>query len=456
MSTNQDNRFAPLVSKFGDRIILETDKYPDYAKDASEITHVPSAIIFADSEQDTIDIIRVCHNNDIPIIFRGAGTGYTGGCVPSDGALILSLENLKNLNVDKDSAVAFCGPGVITVDLMKAAEREDLFYPPDPASYEESTLGGNIAENAGGLHCKKYGVTKDYVIGLKAVTVSGELIKTGIYNDKGKLFDITSILIGSEGLLAAVTEIAVRLVPLPYFGPTMLAAFDNPEDAAAVVAMIISRGVVPSVMEYMDADAVMASNAYEQSIEIDHAEAILLFETTGDNAIAEANTIESICRQFKAILFTREDDHDKADRLWRIRRNLSKAVKASAKHKIAEDVCVPPSRLPELVEYVAVLNRELPIRVNSYGHAGDGNLHVNFLTDSDDETIHELIDDQIVKLFRKTLELGGTLTGEHGIGLTKKNYLNLEFDDATIGSMKLIKSVFDNDYHFNPGKMFTD
>ena len=445
--------FDGLRNKFGDRLILETDSFPEYSRDASEIKVKPPAIIFPDNETEVIEIIDYCRSNHIAVVFRGAGTGYTGGAVPVPDGLILSLEHLKKLELDPEHKRAFCGPGIITIDLMRAAEKHHLFYPPDPASYEESTLGGNVAECAGGLHCKKYGVTKDYIIGLRAVTINGELIKTGIYSD-GDIFDLSGVMIGSEGLLVAVTEIAVRLIDLPRFGPTILTAFADPEDAARTVSEITRQGIVPSVMEYMDGDSVSCSIDYEKSIEIERAATILLLETTGEKCLIEADQIERICMAHKAIFLKKENDPGQAEKLWKVRRNLSKAVKEAALHKISEDVCVPPSRLPELVRFVARLNESSPIRINSYGHAGDGNLHVNFLAQSDDKNELALIDDGIKRLFAKTLELGGTLTGEHGIGLTKREFLHLEFDPPTLEHMKKIKSVFDPGNLFNPGKMF--
>jgi glycolate oxidase len=445
--------FKKCQAKYGERFVLDTDRFPDYARDASEIKVKPTAIFFAENEAEVVQIINECRANDAPIIFRGAGTGYTGGAVPTPGALILSLERLKKLEVNPETKVAVCGPGVITAELMQAAEKCGLFYPPDPASYDESTLGGNVAECAGGLHCKKYGVTKDYVIGLRAVTAGGEILETGIYAES-ELFDLSWILIGSEGILAAVTEIAVRLIDRPDFGPTILAVFNSPEDAARAVAEITRRGIVPSVMEYMDGDAIECSNKYEKTIDIEYAEAILLFETAGIRCQAEAENITKICRENRSIFLRREENNASAERLWKIRRNLSKAVKESARFKIAEDVCVPPSRLPELVHFVKELNAELPVRVNSYGHAGDGNLHVNFLLNDDKYFRDGSVALWTERLFKKTLSLDGTLTGEHGIGLTKKDYLHLEFDEPTLSSMRAMKSLFDPVDTFNPGKMF--
>ncbi len=443
----------PLQARFGGRLIFETDRFPDYARDASEINVKPKAIIFADTEEEVIEIINFCRDRKIPMVFRGAGTGYTGGAVPVENGLVLSLEHLKKLEIIPEKRIGYCGPGVITIDLMKAAEKHRLFYPPDPASYDESTLGGNVAECAGGLHCKKYGVTKDYVIGLKAVTAEGELLKTGIYADN-ELFDIAGVLIGSEGLLAAVTEIAVSLIELPEKGATILAAFDDSENAARVVSEVTRRGIVPAVMEYMDGDSAACSNQYEKTLELEKTEAILLFETTGIDADKQTDDIMAICRKHRSTILKRETDEEKAETLWKIRRNLSKAVKASAVQKISEDVAVPPSRLPELVAFVAQLDAEYPVRINAYGHAGDGNLHVNFLVEAGKPDYSKEIEEGINRLFDKTLALGGTLTGEHGIGLTKRQFLPREFDAATLGAMKAIKEVFDPQKLLNPGKMF--
>jgi len=442
-----------LINQFRERIIFPEKNYSEYSRDASEIKHPISALFFAENENEVVKVINLCRQNKIPLVFRGAGTGYTGGAVPVKDGLVLSLEKMKKLEIFPDKKQAHCGPGERTKDLMDESVKHSLFYPPDPASYDESTLGGNVAENAGGLHCKKYGVTKDYIIGLKAVTIDGKLIKTGVYNESD-IFDLTQIIIGSEGLLAAVTEIAVRLISLPTIGPTILSAFKNPEDSANTVSDIIAGGIIPSVMEYMDSDAVACSNEYEQAISLDNAQAVLLIETTGDNAELEADQIESICQKHNTIYISRETDPKKSEILWKIRRNLSKAVKASAERKISEDICVPPSKLPELVAYIAEMNASLPLRINSYGHAGDGNLHVSFLTSSDNKAEWKLINICIKKVFAKTLQLGGTLTGEHGIGLTKKDYLHLEFTEPTLTKMKQIKSVFDSFDLLNPGKMF--
>jgi glycolate oxidase len=453
MTDNNKPFFELIRSKYGDKLILDTDRFPDYFRDASEIRYVPPAIFFALTEKDVLDIINDCRQAKIPIVFRGAGTGYTGGATPVSGGLVLSLEKLKKLELDATRKIAFCGPGVITIELMKKAEQVGLFYPPDPASYEESSLGGNVAECAGGLRCKKYGVTKDYVLGIRGITINGEILKTGVYSD-GDLFDLSGPIIGSEGLLLAITEIAFRLIDRPRPGETALIAFDNHKNAAEAVSEITRRGIVPSVMEFMDGDSANCSLEFEKTADIKKAAAILLIETSGINSAEQTQEIKNIARKFHAVYFRAESDPQMAESLWKVRRNLSKAVKASAKQKISEDVCVPPSKLAELVEFIARLNAAYPIRINSYGHAGDGNLHVNFLQIEDDPAFNNRVNEAVERLFKKTLWLGGTLTGEHGVGLTKRDFLHLEFDPNTISAMRNIKDVFDAQSLLNPGKMF--
>jgi glycolate oxidase len=453
MNEALSDRLAALKTIFGQKLILEIDEEDKYCRDASEISVRPPAILFAQSEADVIAAVKFCRDQNIPIVFRGAGTGYTGGAIPVSNGLLLSFENLKKLELDYDRRIAFCGPGLITAELMKKAEEYSLFYPPDPASFEESTLGGNVAECAGGLHCKKYGVTKDYVIGLKMITADGITLQTGIYSDGG-LFNITDVIIGSEGLLTAIVEIALRLIERPRMGPTILAAFSYMEDAARAVAEITRRGIIPSVMEFMDSDSVASSLEYEKPIDLDNVGAVLLLETTGDDCQVRSKEIERICRNYKTVYVRTESDPDKTSQLWKVRRNISNAVKASARQKTSEDVCVPPSKLPDLVAFVSRLNEEYPIRINSFGHAGDGTLHVNFLSQSDHEGEAALIRKAVKQLFLKTLQLGGTISGEHGIGLTKKEFLPLEFDGLTLKYMKIFKDAFDPQNLFNPGKMF--
>jgi len=435
-----------------DLLIRDLHGFEKYCHDATEQSGEPRALIFAESEADVVAVLTFATRNGIAVVARGTGTGLSGGCVPSPGSLVLSLERMTGIELDPDRGIARCGPGVITADLLKAAARFDLTYPPDPASYEECTLGGNVAENAGGLRCKRFGVTRDFVIGLKAVTADGGLLTTGLYNDR-EAFSIADILIGSEGTLAVVTEMALRLIPTPVAGSTILVAFDQAANAAQAVADVTAAGVIPNVMEYLDGDAARCSNNYEPVAGLEDVAAILLFETAGERDADQTSKIIEICRQNHCSLWRHAISKGEAEELWRIRRNLSKAVRAAAKFRYNEDIAVPVSRFTTMIAYVSRMNAESPTRINAFGHAGDGNLHVSFLSATGDDAERRLIAQQVEELYRQTIKLGGTLTGEHGIGLHKGKYLPLEFTTPTLDAMRHLKSVFDPDRILNPGKL---
>ena len=436
-----------------DSLIGNLSGLEQYHHDATSYRAVPTALLLAETADDVATVVRFCATEGIPITTRGAGTGLSGGCVVSPGGLLLSTEKLRHLEIVPERHLAFCGPGVITKELQDAAQKLGLTYPPDPASYEESTLGGNVAENAGGLRCKRFGVTKDYVLGLEAVLPDGNMLKTGLFNrDRG--LSLGELLIGSEGTLAIVTQIALRLIDLPGRGETILVAFDNPKDAAQAVSDINTSGIVPTVMEFLDGDAAACSNEYEKSEGLDKVAAILLLETSGADAPAQTARIRRICEKNNCSYLRSETNPHRAENLWRVRRNISKAVKAMAGLRISEDVAVPNSRFPALVNFVAEMNRQSRLRINCFGHAGDGNLHVNFLAPADSGAERAEVERWVDVLMRKTVALGGTLTGEHGIGLAKRQYLDLEFDPATLGSMRAVKDVFDPVQLFNPDKLF--
>jgi glycolate oxidase len=438
--------------KSPDSLISPPAGRDEYFHDATHFTMEPLVLLLAESVEDVITAVRFCHQQRVPVTPRGAGTGLSGGCVASRGALVLSTERLRELEILPESKSAICGPGVITKELVDAAAGLGLTYPPDPASYEESTLGGNVAEGAGGLRCKRFGVTKDYVLGLEAVLPDGSLIRTGYFNNY-QGFSIGDLLIASEGTLAIVTRMALRLIDLPDRGETLLIAFDEPRKAAQTVSDITAAGIVPTVMEYLDGDAAACSNQYERTEGLDNAAAILLLETS-DAAQGQTDRIRQFCEKNDCSYLRTESDPEQAEALWRIRRNLSKAVNEIGAFRISEDVAVPCSRFPLLVDFVAQMNRQSPLRINSFGHAGDGNLHVNFIAPSDSAEDLAEVDRWVAKLLKKTVEFGGTLSGEHGIGLSKKQYMDLEFDLPTLAAMRKLKAVFDPDCLFNPDKIF--
>jgi FAD/FMN-containing dehydrogenase len=296
-------------------------------------------------------------------------------------------------------------------------------------------------------------VTEDYVIGLEAITTNGEKIQTGIFS-KHQGFAIEDILIASEGTLAIITKVAFRLIPIPKPGTTLLVAFANPTNAAKTIEAINRSGMILTVMEYLDGDAAACSNAYEKTDGLDNVAALLLLETTGETAETDTKALKKICTQHAASYFRVETDPQKAQTLWKIRRNLSKAVKSMAKIRISEDVAVPNSKFAELVSFVDQRNRQGRLKMNAFGHAGDGNLHVNFMGMTGTSEELTIIEEEIEAMLKKTIELGGTLTGEHGVGIAKRKYLPWEFDSPTIGAMKTIKTIFDPNELLNSGKIF--
>jgi len=306
--------FQQLQLRLSRPDILVTDlaDYEAYCHDATDDTGCPGAIVFAESEHDVVECVRFCASQGLSLVPRGAGTGLSGGCVPSDGSLVLSTERMVRLEIDRERRVAVCGPGVITKTLQDEAARLGLAYPPDPASYDQSTLGGNVAENAGGLRCKRFGVTKDYVIGLRAVTSDGRPLQTGSYTGN-RGFNLTDLLLGSEGTLAIITEIMVRLIPAVGRGHTLLVALNSAEQAAQTVADITGAGIIPTVLEYVDGDASAAANAYRRSEGIDRAAAVLLIETTEHDPVAQTETIRAICARNQASYVRVETDQEKAE-----------------------------------------------------------------------------------------------------------------------------------------------
>ncbi len=434
-------------------ILTDLSTLGKYLKDATEITGECEALVMAESEDDVVNTINFARKNNLSIVPRGAGTGLSGGCVPNQGSIVLSTEKINHLRIDTEKKTAVVGPGVITKQLQEEAAKFKLAYPPDPASLAESTIGGNVAEGAGGLRCKRFGVTKDYVLGIRGVSSAGEIIQTGCYNDD-KGFAFTDIFNASEGTLVVITEITLRLTDIVPGGDTFLVAFESPKDAAQTVSDITGAGIIPNVMEFLDGDAAECSNKYEKTEGLDKVAAILLIESTKEGGDMQIEQIKHFCKKNHSSFFRHESDPQQVEKLWKIRRNLSKASKQMSKIRISEDVAVPISKFPDLVEYVSYMNETSKLRINSFGHAGDGNLHVNILSDDESKAGRELIEHEIERLLRKTVELGGTLTGEHGIGLAKRRYLGLEFDTPTINYMKKLKEVFDPVNLFNPGKIF--
>jgi len=430
-----------------------------YGTDALKCGHPADLVAMPASAQQIAAIARLCHEMRVPLVPRGAGTGYTGGAVPLQGGVVVSLERLNRiLEIDEESLLAVVEPAVITGDLQAAVEARGLFYPPDPQSFKESSLGGNIAECAGGPRAFKYGVTKRYVLGLEAVLPTGEIIRTGSKAVKNVVgYDLTQLLVGSEGTLAIVTQIILRLVPKPPAVATLRACFSDVPTAARAVSALIRRRVVPVTLELVDRDSLEAAAAHAGTrLAPEGTGALLLVEVDGfpDAVAAEVAEVEVGCREVGALEVLVARDGDEREQLWRIRRDLSYAIRRIAPHKINNDVVVPRGRVPELFALVERLRATYNLRIPSFGHAGDGNIHVNMMIDPTDAGEVERARQAVGDLFAGVVALEGSISGEHGIGVSKAPYLGLELSADVIDLMRRVKHAFDPHGILNPGKIF--
>jgi glycolate oxidase len=428
-----------------------------YARDESEaIGCLPDAVVLAESREDVAITLAICEKLGVPVTPRAAGTGRTGGAVPVAGGIVLATHAMKNIvDIDREDLLAVVQPGVITADLHAAVEAEGLFYPPDPNSLKTCMIGGNVAENAGGPRAFKYGVTREYVLGLEAYLMGGRVIRTGRRTIKGVTgYDMTALLVGSEGTLGVFTEVTLKLVHAPSEVATVLALFADVRAAAAAVQRVIARGIVPRCLELMDTWSLEAIR--RQNVAIDpRAGAMLLVEVDGRHTSIDPMLEvlgETLGEGGEAIDIVAAQDAAQRGRLWEARRMLSTATRKLAKYKLSEDVVVPRSKLLQLIDEAAVICTKEKVRHLTYGHAGDGNMHVNFLWD--DESERPAVDRAIDALMRATISLGGTLTGEHGIGVAKASYLPLEQGPELIRLQQDVKRVFDPSGLLNPGKIF--
>lgn len=439
-------------------LLTNHDELSEYASDSTKLKYMPDAVAFPSSKEEISSIFRLANKVYFPIIPRGGGSGKTGGALPVKGGLVLAMDRFDNiLEIDRDNLIAKVEPFVITADFQEEAEKAGLFYPPDPASADVSTLGGNVAECAGGLRGLKYGVTKDYVLGLTIVLPTGEIINTGVETMKGVAgYDLTSLIVGSEGTLAVITSITLKLLPRPESKKTMIAFFKDLKQAAKTVSNIICGNIIPATLEFLDKLTIDCVRPH-LSIEIpEETKAILLIEVDGDEqlVIKEAEKVRKICSTSGAIDFRLAADKMEAEKIWDARRQVSPSLLDLKPGKISEDVVVPRSRIPDLVEFLGELSKKYGLPIPAYGHAGDGNIHVNILMDRDNPE-EKIKGDIIIKeLFQRVIDLGGTITGEHGIGITKAPYLDMEISKPAIELMKRIKKSFDPNNVLNPGKIF--
>ncbi|MCC6648870.1 MAG: FAD-binding protein [Polyangiaceae bacterium] len=427
-----------------------------FSRDESEARgELPDVVVHATSADDVATALRVASLHEVPVTPRAGGTGRTGGAVPVAGGVVLATHGMRGIvEIDRDDLVAVVEPGVVLEELWAAVEREGLFYGPDPNSSASCCLGGNIAENAGGPRAFKYGVTRDWVLGLDVVTVDGARLTTGRRTAKGVTgYDLTALLVGSEGTLAVTTRATLRLVRRPPEVSTLLALFEDVHAAGRAVLAVLRSGAVPRCVELLDRQTLDAVRGAGNPIDA-RAGAMLLLEADGDaqHVEREQERIGGAAADAGALDVLVAQDPAKRERLWAARRQMSPAVRRLARHKLSEDVVVPRSRVPRLLDEVDRLRELHGVGMLTYGHAGDGNLHTNFLWDTDDEVPR--VEAAILGLFRAVVALGGTLSGEHGVGVLKAPYLGLEQAQPLIDAQLRVKRAFDPRGLLNPGKIF--
>ncbi|MDC0297484.1 FAD-binding protein [Crocinitomicaceae bacterium] len=459
--SDQDISFFEEI--FGERMITDKEIMSDYAQDETEdLIYYPAVVVIPIDAKEISKTLKYCSEHEIPVTPSGARTGLSGGSLPVFGGVLISSEKLnKIIEIDEKNHQVVTEPGVITEVLQNTVKEKGLFYPPDPASKGSCFIGGNIAENSGGPKAVKYGVTADYVLNLEIVLPNGEIIWTGanvLKNATG--YNLTQLIVGSEGTLAMVTKIVLKLIPHPTNDLLMLVPFFDAEKACEAVAAIFSEGITPSGLEFMERDALIWTQKFTNDTSVhvaDRHAAHLLIEVDGfdsDQLMKECEEIIGVLERFETdeILFA--DSAAQKDTLWSLRRKVGEAVKAQSTYK-EEDTVVPRFELPKLLNKIKSIGHSYGFKSVCYGHAGDGNLHVNIIKGdlTDDQWENEL-PKAIRELFSEVVKLGGTLSGEHGIGLVQKPYMDIAFPNITLQIMRDIKQVFDPKGIMNPGKIF--
>lgn len=431
-----------------------------YGYDAQHVEHRPDAVVRPANVGETAEIVSFAFEEGIPIIPRGAGTGLSGGSVAINGGIVLDMSRMNRiLDIDRENLLATVETGVVTADLNAAVQAVGLLYPPDPGSMKVSTIGGNVAENAGGLLAIKYGVTTDYVKQIEGVTATGQPFHAGAQTLKSVSgYDLVSLLCGSEGTLAVFTKIVVKLLPMPKSRRSMLAPFADPESAARAVSGIISSGIMPATLEFMDNVTIRTVEDYKKlGLPVD-AGALLLLEVDGARAQVEeeADICEIVLKRHGAMEVQTASSASQRDRIWEGRRAALASLARVRPTTILEDATVPRSKLAEMVHEVNRIAAEYKLQIGTFGHAGDGNLHPTILTDERNAEEMARVEKAVDEIFRVALSLGGTVSGEHGIGFTKARYLPMEMGEGSMEMMRAVKKALDPKGILNPGKMFTE
>jgi glycolate oxidase len=453
------SRLAGLIGP--EKVSSAAEVLAGHASDKWYASALPELVVFAESTADVSAVLRFAHENGVPVTTRGSGVGYVGGCVPMRGGIVLSTARMNRiLGLHPEDGVAVVQPGVITGELQAAAAAIGWEYPPDPASLKDCSIGGNIATNAGGPRCLKYGVTRNYVLGLEVVLADGRILRTGGRLHKNKTgFDLAGLFTGSEGLLGVVTEAILRLIPRPPARAMLAAVFPDFSLAAATVQAILNSGHLPSALEITDAFTLAAARKRLGADVFPPGNAHLIVEIDGRPAAvaAEIDELHDLLSRLGATSIERAPDAASCERIWKLRREFSYSLRDTGLTKLNEDIVVPRSKLVELVEFARQLEAESGIPVACFGHAGDGNIHTNLMVrDYDDPAVRAQADLALDRLFRWILQNGGAITGEHGVGLAKKPWIRDALGEVSFDLHLAIKRALDPAGTLNPGKFLDD
>lgn len=439
-----------------DALILAPDRLKAYAGDKWFAAHQPDAVVLPRNTQSVSRILAFANRHKIPVTARGAGYGYVGGCVPICGGIVLSLERMNRiLEINQKDFVAVVQPGANTKRIQDVAERKGLFYPPDPASRADNFIGGNIATNAGGPRCLKYGVTRDYILGLEVVLADGRILRLGGRTHKNKTgFDLVKLFVGSEGLLGVITEATLKLIPLPPFRATLAVGFGSMPNAIRALQAILAAGFLPCALELADQFTLAAAAEYTKSRRLGVCKAHLIVELDGQapSVRGELPAVEKIIRRFSPEFVDRGLGDRECEKVWQVRRDFSFSLRATGLTKLNQDIVVPRGRLEELFAFAARLQRKSGLQLACFGHAGDGNIHTNIMVDMDKPGAQAQSEVALDELFRWVLAHGGAITGEHGIGLAKKRWWPLAVSQEVRDLHHSVKQTLDPNAILNPGK----
>lgn len=449
-------RFTEILGQ--EHLLTQKEDMLTYSYDAAVLdAQMPAAVAIPGTTEEIGEIVRVCHENSLPLTVRGAGTNLSGGTIPEGNGIVLSTGRLNRIiEINEADMYAVVQPGVVTADLAAAVEAKGLFYPPDPGSQAVSTIGGNVAENAGGLRGLKYGVTKDYVMGLRFFDAQGGYVKTGSRTVKCATgYNITGLMVGSEGTLGVMDEITLKLIPAPRSRKSMVAVYDTIEKASETVAAIIAARIVPATLEILDNFTIRAVEDFSNAgLPVDAA-ALLLIEVDGHPAVVEeeGEKVEALCKKLGAASVKVAQTDEARDKIWAARRSALSALAKLKPTLILEDATVPRSRIPDMVRALQEIAGKYKIDIGTFGHAGDGNLHPTILTDKRDTEEFHRVEAAIEEIFDKALAMGGTLSGEHGTGLAKAPFLEKEAGYSSVLFSRRLRRALDPNNILNPGKI---